>query len=169
VTRSTTKVRVQGLYLVWWCCGEATLCRQTGTAQGYSESALLCKTRKYCHFQKKSAEPPLHGEVPKTCKKSSARWPATTQTSTSTHLTPQAYITTIYFNYEAIKPPPPPTLHPPPSPLPPQPHHHFHLHKHLHLLHHKHTTTSTTITTTTQHNTPATLLRERKKEKRECT
>ena len=79
VTRSTTKVRVQGLYLGWWCCGETTLCRQTGTARGYSGSALLCKTRKYCHFHtKKSAEPPLHSEVPKTCKKSSARWPATT-------------------------------------------------------------------------------------------
>jgi len=168
VTRSTTKVRVQGLYLGWRCCGEATLCRQTGMAWGYSGSALLCKTRKYCHFQKKkSAEPPLHGEVPKTYKKSSARWPATTQTSTSTHLTPQAYITTIYFNYEAIKPPPP-TLHPPPSPLPPQPHHHFHLHKHLHLLHHNHTTTSTTITTTTQHNTTHgyTTTRKEKGEKR---
>jgi len=124
--------------------------------------------------KKNSAEPPMHGEVPKTCKKSSARWPATTQTSTSTHLTPQAYITTIYFNYEAIKPPPPPTLHPPPSPLPPQPHPHFHLHKHLHLLHHNHTTTSTTITTitqhnTTQHNTRLHYYEKEKKEKRECT
>ena len=78
----------EGLYLGWqrsqasgamvgWCSGEATRCRQNRDADeddrgpsGPLHRALLLhkKAIGYCLF-KISAAPPLHGEVPKTCKK----------------------------------------------------------------------------------------------------
>ena len=86
-----TMIQKEGLYLGWrWsqasgavagqCSGEATRCRQTRSGeegdQGHRgtpallRQALLYKNEtKYYHLKKNSAEPPLHGEVSKTCKK----------------------------------------------------------------------------------------------------
>ena len=76
VTRSTTMIRKEGLYLRWRrsqaseamvgrCSGEATWCRQTGTATRTPtrlRRALLYKNgTKYCHLKKFGRTSPARG------------------------------------------------------------------------------------------------------------
>ena len=103
---------------------EAMLCRQTRNAdeedRGHrvpSDVLFSVKEETQYYKLKISAEPPLYGEVFKTCKKKPARWPTTTYQGNKYGTMADSQI---YIN-------PPPT------------HHHLH--------HHDHSTTTTTMTT----------------------